>query len=110
MDRPVLATLAPKRLHRRPHSNPASWGETSDGGKSNQSRNPAGFLPALNLRMLFRAAPMSVLFASSGDRPMPIRSLAHRASGLRPLTVDKNCLVHNAARLAAGVAEALHDP
>ena len=66
--------------------------------------------------MLFRIerqrrsrAPMSALFANSGYRPMSIRLLTHRAGGLRPLTVDKNCLVHNAAGLAAGVMEAPHD-
>jgi hypothetical protein len=52
---------------------------------------------------------MSALFANRGYRPMPVRFLTHRASGLRLLTIDKNCLVHNAARLAAGVAEAAHD-
>ena len=47
--------------------------------------------------------------ANSGDCPTPVRLLAHRAGSPRLLTVDKNCLVHYSARLAAGVAEAPQD-
>jgi hypothetical protein len=45
----------------------------------------------------------------SGYRPMPVRLLAHRSGGPCLLTVDKNCLIHNAAPLAAGIAEAPDD-
>ena len=41
--------------------------------------------------------------------PMPVRHPAHSGGSPRLLSIDKYCLVHDGARLAAGVAEATHD-